>query len=393
MLGAVKNICKKVFPNKKYELVEGLERQIHTEYRAALSFIEEKKSALSKFPRRQRESAIKKIGVIKKHLRDFLRFFNEKKEVQALDEFFFRFEDLPLTGKEYWWFYFAPVDNPRLQMLVTFGRGRSKAKVEGYAIERSKSKNEKECAFVGWFFDKNEHEFIREKVFVNITPKSILVDNPYFEISGEYPKLNFIIKKDGKDLCNLKLFKQNKFYSGYHCYNHFRGPFGCLVVQLDLNFVGTINNIKCKGHCILQKVMLIGPFIPWKWGQFYFKDGSSISFFKPYISFLGFNYNLESSLLYYDAKTNQSFQFKRVDVDIVGNNYPYWIIKAGSELLVLAEIYNTGYINMEKIGRFTYTGSFSLVRAFGFEKNGIQRSLDNVGSGVGILENAYGFLI
>ena len=378
----------------EYKFLEKIEQHKKSEYKYVMNIIRKRKNAIKNMTKKQREFINKKMNIIENDFNDFLKLLKEKKEVEALDKFFFKFEDLPMTGKEYWWFYFAPMNLPKRQMLITFGRGRNKAKIGKHMVRKVKSKNEKECGIVGWLFDKKNEEFVNEKAFVHIGKEKILIDSKTkVEFSGKYPNLKLVITKGKEKICNIKMRESKKMKWPNPNSSFFNGPFGFVSVTFNMEFSGIIKGEKCHGNCNLQKVVGIGPFVPWKWGFIYFKNGSYFSFFKPYISFLGTDYKFMSDIFFYDAIKNKTFYFKDVDIDIMKKDSPLWIIRADNKLLLIVSVYNTNSFYFKKLGKYKYTGNFSLVKEFIFEDGKIKRSLKDTGKGVGILEDAYGFLI
>ncbi|MCK5477229.1 MAG: hypothetical protein KAI55_04885, partial [Candidatus Aenigmarchaeota archaeon] len=144
--------------------------------------------------------------------------------------------------------------------------------------------------------------------------------------------------------------------------------------------------------CYVQKVIVVGPFVPWYWGRIVFSNGSIISYYEPRIEISVFTHKLSSELTFYDNTKDKKYIFKNLNIKKFGKKNPRWIITANKgKVFISLKSYSSHKFVFEKIGSFTYIEYLSEVTDISIEDCDIDTS--KLCSGFGLIEDANGYVL
>ncbi|MGC9310151.1 MAG: hypothetical protein ACP5E4_00325 [Candidatus Aenigmatarchaeota archaeon] len=343
----------------------------------------------------QKELFDKRIEKLSRNFNQTKKLFLRNKKAKAIDEWMFSSEDLPLFGKEYWWMLFTSTKkNSKDQLVATFGRSQGKVTVNDSHIPPD-PKNKETNAAVVWAYKKGK------KPIINSSAKVVLGENNLrltsksteFLFQGKFPNYGIKIIKEGKTLCDLELYEPEGAHKPYEFSEYFKGVFGYQLLNLFLDFKGSLLGEPIEGKVLLQKVIGIGPFIPWKWGRIVFSNGSFLSFFRLRLGELGINYDFLSSLYFYNSKTNETCRFNNVKITEFCPESPLWTVHSTNKCLVVAKTYSEEPFQLQARGKFRYLEYLSEVKELYLESGDEKIHLKDLGSGIGMLENATGYLL
>jgi len=143
-------------------------------------------------------------------------------------------------------------------------------------------------------------------------------------------------------------------------------------------------------------VIVVGPFIPWKWSRIVFRNGSILTYYIPNIEIGGVEYNIYNSLDFYDAETRRMHRFKKAKV----NEYPSekgdkrWIITAeDGKVFMVTKSYCKETFSFTNNFNFRYIENLVDVVDFQVETEDRVITLQETGSGLGMVEDTSGFVI
>jgi len=329
--------------------------------------------------------------------------FSQPKRYHEVDDMFFGFEELPLFGKEYWFLKFTGGAEDLRQLILTFGRSAGDVKVNRTKMKSSlEAGAEKECMVIGWCFDKTKKVFAdaSQKVAVSRRKTNVISSDSEktgvsFSLSGAYPSYSLEIKHKGKKVADLKMSKPKKGRP-FEMSQFYKGNLGFQLINIYFDFQGELYGKKLGGKCYLQKVIGVGPFVPWRWARFIFRNGSVFDAFVMNVEALGLKQPVYSLVSFQDEKGK--FWQKRTSVNfekIRGKN-PRWVVSAPDGKMVLeAESYSRHpfVFSSRYSGKFTYLEYLSKVNDFYLEKGGKHWSLAGCGPASGLVEDAYGFML
>ena len=343
----------------------------------------------------------------KKHIRDKINKINskyntliklkkQKYSYEEIDPLFFCFEDLPPTGKEYWFMKFVSTQQEdERQLLVMFGIGVEAMKINKKEEKGNKDeKGNKNGHMTAWCYDNKKHLVLDERCSISITPNNILISDKGNEINykGNFPKYHLKLFKKNKEIANLKITKPENNSNSFEFGIYFKLFAGFALTNLYFDFSGTLKGKKFNGKCYVQKVVLIGPFVPWFWGRIVFSNGSILNYYEPRIELSRFNYKLNSLFEFYDNKADKKYIFNDLNVMKFGKKNLRWIITANKgKFFVCLKSYCSHTFEFEKIGHFTYVEYLTKVTDIFIEESNIDTS--KLGSGFGLVEDARGYVL
>ena len=325
-----------------------------------------------------------------------------RKEWTDVDEMFFSFEPLPIRGKEYWFLLFtSPESKNGMQFMVTFGRyNMKKISINGKTISKKQfDDNSWRCALSAWYYNGKLNKIPTFASKVKIENNEIHATGKKFDFafSGKYPEYKLNFSESGKEICNLK-FSEAKNDRKYLVSEYFRGGLGFGNINLYLDFEGKLDGSDFKGRCYVQKVVITAPIpnVPWNWGRICFKDGSLFEFLQPYVALTKFKRKFSESARFYDAKTDKVHTFDKVDVLKFGRRKTQFLVHAKSETEEVTMMTRTCGLKKFKIGSIgalAYDEHLVNVSSFSFECMKKHISLDDLGNGVGLLEDGHGYVV
>ena len=314
----------------------------------------------------------------------------------------FSFHKLSVHGKEYWFLLFTSDDTKKArQLMITFGDQN----VKSYAVDSCRiSEN---YSFKGkhvgpssyWFYDKKIHRSKTMPSSIDVKESSIFVASPKSEIllTGEYPKYNLVLKKEGKKICDLKTRKGSD-YAEYEIIDYFKSGLGAGYVNLLLDFEGKLNGSRFSGHGYIQKVVSTAPLpgIPWYWGRIYFSKNYILDFLQPHVSVSKLDKEFTVYAYFYDSKKNKKYFFEDIKVRKFGKRNKYFLIlgkSKGKEFTVILKSYAQKNFRLDSIGTMDYEQNLVKVAFFSLESGNKLITMKDTGEGIGILEDAYGYIL
>jgi len=167
---------------------------------------------------------------------------------------------------------------------------------------------------------------------------------------------------------------------------------------LYFDFEGLLFDKEFSGKCYAQKVIVVGPFIPWKWSRIIFMNGSILTYYIPNIEIGGVEYEIRNFMEFYDAENKKMHRFKKAKV----HEYPSekgdkrwdkrWVITAeeGKVFMVMKSYCKESFSFMNNFN-FSYIENLVDVVDFQIEIEGKFITLKETGSGLGMVEDTSGF--
>ncbi len=349
---------------------------ITPEFRQKLNKINPKLEKLILKPVNQ--STKKAINELKSRFIAF-KYWIVRNERKAVDDMLFKYENLPPFTKEYWFLHLNGMD-PKLprQIILAFIKFSSGARGNNMDLT-------KKPGIACWLFDKRKQIIAELATDINITKKKI--SSPIFCFEGTYPNYSLTILKKGKKICDLA-FSEPKIGEKYKFSSNFIGPLGFEHINLYLDFKGTLNSRRISGKSLVQKVIATTPFLPWYWGHIHFNDGSRMAYFLPQLDILGIKYRIRSSLKFKhpDGRVTNLRDFE------IKKSGDWWELHtADNKFFIKMKAYTSSKFMFESIGKFHYKEYFVEVTDFYLKDDRRTISMDKLGHGSGLVEEAYGF--
>ncbi len=263
--------------------------------------LESMKKQFNALEKTQRENIEKNVEDFKNRVSSLARLLQKPKEFSKADEMLFSFEELPVFGKEYWFLSFAPTAADSLsQLVLTFGRATGEVIVNRKPVrEAIAAGTEKECMAIGWRYSGEKKVFasgvqkVRAIQAAGNEGKNAIQSsskNFSFSLSGNYPSYEIqCTGESGKTFFKAKMIRPPAGETPFEFASLFKGVFGFQLLNLYFDFQGELEGKAFNGKCYLQKVLGVGPFVPWRWARCVFQNGSVMEFFEmtaPSPSFL-----------------------------------------------------------------------------------------------------------
>lgn len=287
----------------------------------------------------------------------------------GLDDFFFAREELIPGGKEYWFIDVVSTQGDKAQLVLTFGCSDAKATVN------SREAKAGTVAAVGWFYSDRKKVFLDRPVVLE-SSKGLLAAGA-FTFSGKYPSYDLVVDKRTR----LHFTKQKKgvAYEAHPCTAQ---DLGVGLLNMYLDATGTIDGKPFKGVGYVQKVVVVAPFIPWNWLRVVFPDKSVLDVFVAKLGVQSVEYRVLSTSIYRLAsgKTYQlsGSRFRKLDGD-------RWLLE-GDGFAAYLKTYAFKPFMLRGRGEFHYDEY--LVECDDFVFKGKTKR-----GGIGMIEDAYGFMI
>ena len=339
----------------------------------------------------QKRQINERIGSLKSKY-DSISYLRKPKSQEHIDKMFYSFEDLPPFGKEYWFMKFTPAaKGDKRQLLAMFGRCTEDIRVNGEHVKAGNGA-EKQGYMSAWGFGGRKLDFSGGLCAIKAGKNSISSSGGGATVSqsGKFPNYAFKVVKNGKEICSIR----TKAGKGNACDidSFFKLFAGFALANLYLDFGGTLNGKPFKGKCYLQKVIVIGPFVPWYWGRIVFQNGSILTYYLPRIDLFDFNYKLISNFRLFDAKSGIEHVFEGLDVKKLEGENPQFIVEdARKKVMLHVETYASHNFVFEKIGRFDYTEYLATVKKISIGGHGVDTK--SLGAGTGLVEETHGYTL
>jgi hypothetical protein len=332
-------------------------------------------------------------------LSEFSRLF-KRKDYATADELFFEIEDLPTMGKEYWFLHFCAPPREE-QVILTLGRSVDPVRVNDTALPEGATQDSVVCAAVCWLhsskgkqviFDSTARVRLKKGETTNLLEANQGASK--ITISGKYPKYHLELVKGGKRIFTARAFppKHGLPYELVHLMKTPLAPrFGAAMINYYFDFEGVLGGRKLSGKAYLQKVVAVLPLAPWNWVRLHFAKGVALDFFagKP----LG-----DKSKLHFACNDYVEMGGRRVKLrDLKLSSYlsgekRIWIL-SGRNLFVAMESYALQPFIMKQKTTFCYDEYIVKVKSFAMRDGGREYTLSDLGGGVGLVEDASGYLL
>lgn|GEM_PF-784147 len=381
----------------------------------------------------------KKTGELNNKLTEFYRLFKSR-NYPTPDELFFEIEDLPSMGKEYWFLHFCSPPREE-QVIFTFGRSVDPVKVnkasvpeadeqqggdefglkpaacgsmasggEPQAIAGARHSGLKEaapahpnssvvCAAVCWLHTKKGKQVIFDTT-TNVRLKkgeknSIIAEkgDGKISITGKYPHFDISLEKGGKRIFYAHAAHPRKGHP-YEMVNILENPFapslGTVMINYYFEFEGVLHGKPMKGKAYLQKVVAAMPLAPWNWVRLEFGNGDSLDFFtgKPLGDKAG--WHIASNAYIELAGRRVKLKGLKLQTWLEGEKR-VWLL-TNKNLIAVLESYSVQPFIMRQKTVFQYDEFLVRVKAFAFKDGAREYTLEDLGGGVGIAEDASGYL-
>lgn len=364
-----------------------------------LSLIKERNDYIKSLPKIEKKAFIASIENIKEGTGKIERLLMKKEINKGIDDLLFSFEDLPLFGKEYWFMKFTSNDESRRQFFLMFGRSAGDIEVNGRYVENSKIIDDKTDGYcVSWTYDKMQKKITDDIGIIEVKNGKVTCSTSDIkaEFYGAFPKYKLEISKDDKNICCLDIKEPGDDNYNSEVSEYFKGLFGYRLANLYFDFEGTLLDKNFSGKCYVQKVIVVGPFIPWKWSRIVFRNGSILTYYIPNIEIGRVEYNIRNSMDFYDAETKKMHHFKKARV----YEYPSekgdkrWIISAEEgKVFMVTKMYCKESFSFMNNFNFSYVENLVDVVDFQIETKNKIITLKETGSGIGMVEDTSGFFI
>lgn len=340
-----------------------------------------------------------KVKSVGRRVNSMKRLF-QKKRFSKPDNFFFSFEDLPMFGKEYWFMYFSSPKSGK-QAVFTFGRADVPVMVNKTSVAVEGGESRKTCAAVCWLYGKKKIVAIDSLSTVKILKghsSSCLEASSgegHARVCGKYPKFRATLSKGGREVFSASIYAPKKGIP-YELVELFHSPvtgdLGAVMVNYYFKFNGVMGGKAISGDAYLQKVVAVIPLMPWNWVRVHFAKGAAMDFFaaKP----LGGN----PGEIHFACNDYLEIGGKRLrpkDLHLtswLSGNRRKWLL-SGKNFFLSMETYALQPFRMKQSTTFSYDEYFVRVTDFAYSENGKTYALADLGAGLGIVEDAYGYLI
>ncbi|MCK5590332.1 MAG: hypothetical protein KAI72_00100 [Candidatus Pacebacteria bacterium] len=343
----------------------------------------------------EKEKLRQKIKRISLKYNSLIKLKKQKNSTPEIDPMFFSFEDLPPTGKEYWFMKFASTKpKDKRQLLVMFGDGFGPMKINKKEIKRKKEEGKRNGYVTAWSYNKKKDLILDGESSISIEANNISASDKQDKVnfSGNFPNYSLSLFKENKKIIDLKITKSENNSNSFEFGSHFKSFAGFALINLYFDFTGELNGEEFSGKCYVQKVIVIGPFVPWYWGRIVFSNGSILTYYEPRIEISKFNHKLHSSLRFYDNIKDKEYTFKDLTINKFGKINPRWIITANKgKIFVSLKSYSSYKFTFEKIGKLTYVEYLSEVTDIFMENCDVDTS--KLDSGFGLVEDTNGYVL
>jgi len=320
---------------------------------------------IAKAPQRMIRSGIAQTSHIARTFAKMLK----AQDFGGLDDFFFAREQLIPGGKEYWFIDVVSTQGDKAQLVLTFGCSDAKA-----TVNRHKTSG-RDVAAVGWFYSNKKKVFLDKTV--PLESSKGMLKTEAFTFSGKYPSYDLVVDK--KTRLHFTKPRQGIVYEAHPCTAKDLGV-GLLNMYLDAK--GTIGGKAFKGVGYVQKVIVVAPFIPWNWMRVVFPDKSVLDVFVARLGVESVQYRVVSTAIYRlsSGKTYSlsGSRFRKLEGD-------RWLLE-GDGFAAYLKTYAFKPFVLKGRGEFHYDEYLVECTDFVYKKKAMQ-------GGIGMIEDAYGFMI
>ncbi len=394
------DLYKKRIKKYKSKVIEqNIVKDIFGKSKELMGSAKEIQNYILKLPETERKIITRHIEDTKDRYKTIERLVIRKEKRKAVDSLFFSFDELPLFGKEYWFMKFTSDTGSKTQLLFMFGRSAGDVEINGKYLENKKLSQDKHQGYVvSWAYDDEQKSIVDDQSTIKISKTSIDVKNKsiFASFSGCFPEYNLNISKNDKEICSLKITEPENETLKFEICENYKAFFGYDLVNLYFDFKGKLFGKDFSGKCYVQKVVVVGPFIPWRWGRIVFKNNSILTYFIPNLEVLGLEYRIDPYFSYYDSVSKKSYKYTDVDVYAFpcAENHTRWIVTGNkNNLFIGMKSYSYETFRFKKWSNFTYVEYLVEVIDFSLTFDGKSISLKDVGGGIGMVEDTGGYVL
>ena len=287
----------------------------------------------------------------------------------------------------------------KTQLLFMFGRSAGDVEINGKYLENKKLSQDKHQGYVvSWAYDDEQKSIVDDQSTIKISKTSIDVKNKsiFASFSGCFPEYNLNISKNDKEICSLKITEPENETLKFEICENYKAFFGYDLVNLYFDFKGKLFGKDFSGKCYVQKVVVVGPFIPWRWGRIVFKNNSILTYFIPNLEVLGLEYRIDPYFSYYDSVSKKSYKYTDLDAYAFpcAEDHTRWIVTGNkNNLFISMKSYSYETFRFKKWSNFTYVEYLVEVIDFSLTFDGKSISLKDVGGGIGMVEDTGGYVL
>jgi hypothetical protein len=343
---------------------------------------------------RQRYEAVKKVGETYSLIRELSSVDGSDVGEPVLDRVMYSAEALPPLGKEYWWLLFFGRDGEKpMQLMLTIFRkhGRKMLFNDKEMMLGEVKENMFQTATAGWIYDgETLHDLGDTNATTEVRSEEKTVSSDIsgrkMILGGTFP--NYRLQVHG--VIDLHIGDVNGV-ADKSAQGVFIPPFGVGWVDIFLDARGTVLEKPFRGTAHLQKVIGITTFGPFHWGRVVFENGFSTEFF-------GIKTGKDSRRHFHTSLTFRDFRNdKRVTFDNptlrIWKEGRRWVVQGHdthAHVRIVLESYAEKRYTMKGGGSQVYEEYAVVADEFHLDTRDGTIGLDDLGKGVGTLEDAYG---
>ncbi|VVB57507.1 Uncharacterised protein [uncultured archaeon] len=334
------------------------------------------------------------------HFKSFADLF-QSRHYAGPDDLFFSIDELPAMGKEYWFLHFCAPPGQE-QVVVTAGRSVDPVKVNATEVEAmGTAKGSVTCAAVCWYHSQKRQVAIDSLAQVSVSKKgrgrSLAIRRGANNVvmSGHYPHFSISMQKGGREVFRAHAHppRHGMPYEKVHLLKNPLAPrLGAAMVNYYFDFEGKLEGKPLKGKAYLQKVVAVMPLAPWNWVRVHFTSGAVLDFFagkpfgdqKPSMHFA-------SNDFFEVAGRRLRLGEVKLESWLEGDRRR-WVL-SGPNLLLAMESYSLQTFSMKQKTKFEYDEYLVRVTDFVYKHGPVSHTLADLGPGVGLVEDARGYLI
>jgi len=334
------------------------------------------------------------------HFKSFAALFKSR-HYAGPDDLFFSLEELPVMGKEYWFLHFCAPPNEE-QVVVTVGRSVDPVQVNDQALRSGiLHPDSVSCAAVCWYHSKRRQVAIDSLAQVSVSKKgrerSLTIQRGANSVvvSGHYPHFSISLTHRGHEVFRAHAHppKHGLPYEKVHLLKNPIAPrLGAAMVNYYFDFEGKLEGKPLRGKAYLQKVVAVMPLAPWNWVRVHFAKGAALDFFA------GKPFGDQKPSMHFAS--NDFFEVAGHRVRLGGVKLTSWLsgskrrwLLSGPNLLLAMESYSLQTFSMKQKTKFQYDEYLVRVTDFVYARGPVCHTLQDLGPGVGLVEDASGYLI
>ncbi|MEZ5334067.1 MAG: hypothetical protein R2741_01900 [Methanolobus sp.] len=294
---------------------------------------------------------------------------------------------------------FTSNDGSRRQFFFMFGRSTGDIEVNGRYVEGSRIVDNRTDGYcVSWAYDGAYRKITDDLGMIEVNDNMVACSNEdvQAEFYGSFPEYRLEISDCEKNICSFTIDEPAEDRYTTELMENFKGLFGYRVANLYFDFKGMLFDKELSGKCYVQKVIVVGPMLPWKWSRIIFSNGSVLTYYTSNIGVIGLDYEIRNFMSFYDATTKKMHNFKKAMVHEhpsgLGDNR--WVITTEDHrVFVVTKGYCSETFNFTKNFNFNYVENLVDVVDLRIEVDDRLITLEETGEGLGMVEDTSGFVM